>query len=99
MRRLLQDRDATGQPVDIDFVLALAGSERHPPAVGAAVGEEADGAEVVAYQVALRREQLDLDLLGQVMHARIRRNVERTRNDVDLPQRLAALRDRLVARK
>src|SRR6185503_9714270 len=55
---LIQDRDTSGQPVDVDVELAIARRDGDPPAVAAAVGKEADRADAVADEIVLRGEEL-----------------------------------------
>src|SRR5207253_3757622 len=87
-----QDRDPAGQPVDIDVVLALARSQRYAPAIGATVGEKADGPDFIAQEVALGSVELEVDLPGQAMRVLVRRHSKRARLEVELEQRFGALR-------
>src|SRR6478736_5944137 len=80
--RSVQNRDAAGQPVDVDVEFALAGGERDAAAVRSAVRIEADGADFLVDQVALSGEQLDPDLIGQLMDLRVGRDAKRARVDV-----------------
>src|SRR5450631_2372791 len=94
-----QDRDAAGQPVDVDVILALAGGEGNAAAVRAAVGEETDRADLIVQQVALSGIELELDLLGQAMRAFVGRYPECARLEVELEQRFGALRYGPVTRQ
>src|ERR1700730_8855625 len=87
-----EDRDPAGQPVDVDVILAFARGERNATAIRAAIGEETDGADFFVQQVALRRVELEVDLLGQAMRARVWRHSKRARLEVELEQRFGALR-------
>src|SRR5450631_1235308 len=93
------DRDPAGQPVDVDVVFTLAGGERDPPAVRAAIGIKPDRADLVAQQIALRGEEFELDLLGQPMRALVGRYSKRARLEVELEHRFGTLRDGAVARQ
>src|ERR1700681_1985253 len=91
-----EDRDPAGQPVDVDVILALARHERNATAIRAAIGEETDGADFFVQQVALRRVELEVDLLRQAMRALVRRHSKRACLEVELEQRFGALRYRPV---
>jgi hypothetical protein len=78
----VEDRDAAGQPVDVHFELARARRDRDAPAVAAAVGDEANGADVRVDEVVLRGEELELDVLRQRMLARILIDLEALARDV-----------------
>src|ERR1700682_3492005 len=87
-----EDRDAAGQPVDVDVVLALARGKRYAPAIRATIGEKADGPDFIAQEVALRGVELEVDLRGQAMRVLVRRYSKRARLEVELEQRFGALR-------
>src|SRR6478736_1924067 len=91
-------RDAAGQPIDVDVELAFPRGKRDAPAVRPAIGEKTDRADIVVDQVALRGKELELELLGELVHARVGRNAEAVRAEIEHQHRLAALRDRLSAR-
>src|SRR5512132_1330025 len=99
LRPSFQYRDAAGEPIDIDIVLALADGQRDAPAVRPAVGVKADRANLIVDQIALRGEELEVDARWQRVHPGIGRNAERTRRHVELEYRLGTLRYRLAARE
>src|SRR5512134_3883160 len=94
---LVQDCDATGEPVDIDFELALTRSERDASAVAAAVRIEPDRADLVVHQVLLRREELDLEFLRQCMLAAARAHDETPAFEIEREKRLLAGGHRLAS--
>src|SRR5207244_7951668 len=98
-RPSFQNRDATGKPIDIDVVLALARRERDASAVGTAIREKTDRADFFSDEIALRSVQLDVELLGQLVHPRIGGQCESARIDVVEQERVATLHDRLPARE
>src|SRR5260370_20886415 len=89
-----QNRYATGKPIDIDVVLALARRQRDAAAIRSAIREKTDRADFFSHEIALRGVQLDIELLGQPVHARIGRHREGSRLDVDDQERVATLNDR-----
>src|SRR6185437_857800 len=97
--RSFENRDAPGQPVDVDVELALARGNRDAPAVAAAVRIEADRADVAADDVILRGEELELDLLRQRMHVRIAIDAKAPAGDVEREEGLAPLRQRFAPRE
>ena len=60
----LEDRDAAGQPIHVNVVLALACRERNATAVRAPVRVEAERTHLIADEIALRGEELEVDLEG-----------------------------------
>src|ERR1700686_695607 len=87
-----EDRDAAGQPVDVDVVLAFARGKRYAPAIRSAIGEKADGPDFIAQEVTLRGVELEVDLRRQAMRVLVRRHSKRARLEVELEQRFGALR-------
>src|SRR6266851_4524630 len=87
-----EDRHPAGQPVDVDIVLALTRGEGDAPAIRAAVGEKADGADLVVQQVALRRVELEVELLGQAMRAFVRRHSKGACLEIELEHGFGTLR-------
>src|SRR6185437_9887253 len=65
----LFNRHPSGEPVDVDEVLALARRHRDPPAGGAAVRIEADAAAMLARDLAFRGIELELDAVGELARA------------------------------
>ena len=86
-----QDRDAAGQPVDVDVELALAGRDGDAAAVAAAVGKEADRADRVVDDVVLRGEELELDPRGSACSRGSRSTLKRLPARSIDDERLAAL--------
>src|SRR5512143_1367425 len=96
---LFEDGNPAGQPIDVDVELALARRHGDAPAVAAAVREEADRADRFVDEVALRGEELELDLRRQLVLLRIAIDLEALARDVEHEKRLASLRHRLALRK
>src|SRR4029450_9722544 len=82
-RRLIQNGDATGQPVDVNFVLALARGERDTATVAAAVGKEVNRARRFGDEIALRGEQLHLHFTRQRVDARVALYLERPMLEIE----------------
>src|SRR5262249_38254874 len=95
---LLEDRDATGQPVDVDVVFAFAGTDGDTPAVRSAVGEETNRADAIVDDVALRGEELQIDSRRKRMLARVAIDAERPPVEIDDHTRVAASCERLASR-
>src|SRR5205814_5524616 len=95
---LLENRDATSEPIDVHFVFALAGRDGNATAIAPAVWKEANGADLFIDDVVLRGEQLQGDAGRQRIFARLAIDLEPTPFDVDGQKRFALLRQCFATR-
>src|SRR6516165_1454073 len=94
-----QYRDASGQPVDVDFVFAIAGRHRDAPAVAPAIGKEPDRAETFVDDVLLRGEQLQLHVARERVLLGVLVDLEALAGEIEPQEGFAAVRKRFAARR
>src|SRR5215471_20852739 len=94
-----QYRDASGQPVDVDFVLAFSGCDCDAAAIAAAIREETDRPQAFVDDVFLRGEQLELDVARQRVLLRILVDLEALAGEIEPQEGLPAMRERFAARR
>src|SRR5947209_3921502 len=94
----VKNRDAPGEPVNVDLILALSRRDGETPAVRSAIRKETNRADLLARDVALRGEELQLGLLRQRMRVGLALELERMLLEVEHETRLLASRQRLAAR-